>query len=72
MRVLMVTRDEIKIHIYIYTRAQYVRFFYAPGKRSHLRNFSNLFLNVCKMTITYTDQVATCRGLGCFWKLLFR
>ncbi|XP_029342076.1 bestrophin-1-like [Acyrthosiphon pisum] len=24
------------------------------------------------MTITYTDQVATCRGLGCFWKLLFR
>ncbi|PSN38138.1 hypothetical protein C0J52_08231 [Blattella germanica] len=24
------------------------------------------------MTVTYTAQVATCRGLGCFWKLLFR
>ncbi|XP_057367856.1 bestrophin-1-like [Daphnia carinata] len=23
------------------------------------------------MTITYTAQVATCTGLGCFWKLLF-
>nr|XP_053626501.1 bestrophin-3-like [Cherax quadricarinatus] len=24
------------------------------------------------MTVTYTSQVATCSGLGCFWKLLFR
>jgi bestrophin-3 len=24
------------------------------------------------MTVTYTAQVATCTGLGCFWKLLFR
>jgi hypothetical protein len=23
------------------------------------------------MTVTYTAQVATCTGLGCFWKLLF-
>ncbi|CAG2067043.1 unnamed protein product, partial [Timema podura] len=25
-----------------------------------------------KMTVTYTAEVATCTGLGCFWKLLFR
>ncbi|XP_050444136.1 bestrophin-1-like [Adelges cooleyi] len=24
------------------------------------------------MTVTYTDQVATCSGMGVFWKLLFR
>ncbi|XP_046997814.1 uncharacterized protein LOC124613197 isoform X1 [Schistocerca americana] len=24
------------------------------------------------MTITYTGEVATCTGLGCFWRLLFR
>ncbi|XP_067012462.2 bestrophin homolog 24 [Anabrus simplex] len=24
------------------------------------------------MTVTYTGEVATCTGLGCFWKLLFR
>ncbi|KAG0717588.1 Bestrophin-3 [Chionoecetes opilio] len=24
------------------------------------------------MTVTYTSDVATCRGFGCFWKLLFR
>ncbi|XP_071522927.1 uncharacterized protein [Panulirus ornatus] len=24
------------------------------------------------MTVTYTSKVATCRGFGCFWKLLFR
>nr|CAD7453059.1 unnamed protein product [Timema tahoe] len=24
------------------------------------------------MTVTYTAEVATCTGLGCFWKLLFR
>nr|XP_045611052.1 bestrophin homolog 17-like isoform X1 [Procambarus clarkii]XP_045611055.1 bestrophin homolog 17-like isoform X1 [Procambarus clarkii]XP_045611056.1 bestrophin homolog 17-like isoform X1 [Procambarus clarkii] len=24
------------------------------------------------MTVTYTSQVATCSGFGCFWKLLFR
>ncbi|KAG8196811.1 hypothetical protein JTE90_027527 [Oedothorax gibbosus] len=24
------------------------------------------------MTVTYSAEVATCRGFGCFWKLLFR
>lgn len=24
------------------------------------------------MTVTYTAEVSNCRGLGCFWKLLFR
>lgn len=28
--------------------------------------------NSHKMTITYTAEVATCRGFGCFLKLLFR